>query len=106
MLKDSLSFHEKLPLNRKLFHARCCANILNLLVHNGLFEIEDITDNVRESVKYITASTVHLTMFNDIIKQLQLTNKRLILDCCTQWNATYAMVSCVLEFKDVFLPYA
>ncbi|MBA0646198.1 hypothetical protein Goklo_014179 [Gossypium klotzschianum] len=42
-------------------------------------------------------------MFNDIIKQLQLPNKRLILDCCTQWNATYAMVSCVLEFKDIFL---
>ncbi|XP_040931907.1 zinc finger BED domain-containing protein RICESLEEPER 3-like [Gossypium hirsutum] len=102
MLKDSLSFHKKLPLNGKLFHVRCCENILKLLVHDGLFEIEDIIDNVRESVKYITASTVRLTMINDIVKQLQLPNKRLILDCCTRWNATYAMVLCVLEFKDVF----
>ncbi|KAA3469654.1 zinc finger BED domain-containing protein RICESLEEPER 2-like [Gossypium australe] len=106
MLKDSLSFHKKLLLNGKFFHVRCCANILNLLVHDGLFEIEDIIDNVRESMKYITSSIVRLTMFNDIVKQLQLPNKRLILDFCTRWNATYAMVSCVLEFKDVFPQYA
>ncbi|KAG8474907.1 hypothetical protein CXB51_031634 [Gossypium anomalum] len=119
---------EKLPLNGKLFHIRCCAHILNLLVHDGLSKIEDVIDNVRESVKYITASTVPLTMFNDIlpnkrlildcctwwnatyaidiVKQLQLPNKRLILDCYTRWNATYAMLSFVLEFKDVFLWYA
>ncbi|KAA3466955.1 zinc finger BED domain-containing protein RICESLEEPER 2-like [Gossypium australe] len=59
-----------------------------------------------ESVKHITTSTVRLTMFNDIIKQLQLPNKRLILDCCTWWNATYVMFSCVLEFKDIFPRYA
>ncbi|MBA0642838.1 hypothetical protein Goklo_027177 [Gossypium klotzschianum] len=102
MSKDSLSFHKKLPLNGKLFHVRCCAHILSLLVHDGHSKIEDVIDNVRESVKHIKASTVHLTMFSDIVKQIQLPNKRLILDCCTRWNATYVMLSCVLEFKDVF----
>ncbi|TYI44293.1 hypothetical protein ES332_A01G227000v1 [Gossypium tomentosum] len=105
MLKDSLSFHKRLPLNGKLFHVRCCAHILNLLVHDGHSEIENIIVNVRESVKHIKASTMHLTMFSDIVKQLQLPNKRLILNCCTRWNATYAMLSCVLEFKDVFPRY-
>ncbi|MBA0641995.1 hypothetical protein Goklo_026464 [Gossypium klotzschianum] len=57
-------------------------------------------------MKHITTSTVHLTMFNDFIKQLQLPNKRLILDYYTWWNATYLMLSCVLEFKDVFPWYA
>ncbi|KAH1121661.1 hypothetical protein J1N35_004821 [Gossypium stocksii] len=75
LLKDSLSFHKRLSLNGKLFHVCCCAHILNLLVHDGLFEIEDVIDNVRESVKHITTSTVHLAMFNDIVKQLQLPNK-------------------------------
>ncbi|MBA0642839.1 hypothetical protein Goklo_027177 [Gossypium klotzschianum] len=106
MSKDSLSFHKKLPLNGKLFHVRCCAHILSLLVHDGHSKIEDVIDNVRESVKHIKASTVHLTMFSDIVKQIQLPNKRLILDCCTRWNATYVMLSCVLEFKDVFRRYA
>nr|KJB19003.1 hypothetical protein B456_003G080400 [Gossypium raimondii] len=45
MLKDSFSFHKRLPLNGKLFYVRCCAHILNLLVHDGLFEIEDVIDN-------------------------------------------------------------
>ncbi|MBA0643878.1 hypothetical protein Goklo_028130 [Gossypium klotzschianum] len=44
-------------------------------------------------------------MFGDIVKQLYLPKKKLILDCCTRWNATYAMLSCVLEFKDVFMRY-
>ncbi|KAA3477072.1 zinc finger BED domain-containing protein RICESLEEPER 2-like [Gossypium australe] len=101
MLKYSLSFHKRLPLNEKLFHVHCCAHILNLLVHDGLSEIENIIDNVRESVKHITTSTMRLTMFTDIVKQLQLPNKRLILDCCTRWNATYAMLSYLLEFKDL-----
>ncbi|MBA0834041.1 hypothetical protein Goarm_006429 [Gossypium armourianum] len=79
---------------------------LELLVHDGLSKIKDVIDNVRESVKYITTSTMPLTMFSDIVKQLQLPNKRLILDCCTRWNATYAMLLCVLKFKDVFLRYA
>ncbi|TYG40408.1 hypothetical protein ES288_D12G090200v1 [Gossypium darwinii] len=101
MLKDSLSIYKRLTLNGKLCYVCCCAHILNLLVHDGLSKIEDVIDNVRESVKYITASTMLLTMFSDIVKQLQLPNKRLILDCCTRWNATYAML-----FKDVFSRYA
>ncbi|KAG8489470.1 hypothetical protein CXB51_017454 [Gossypium anomalum] len=99
MLKDSLSFHKSLPLNGKLIHVRFCAHILNQC------EIEDVIYNLRETVKHIIASTVCLTTFSDIVKQLQLPNKRLILDCCTQWNATYAMLSCVLEFKDIFSYY-
>ncbi|MBA0734042.1 hypothetical protein Gogos_017995 [Gossypium gossypioides] len=106
MLKDNLSFHKRLSLNGKFFHVCCCAHILNLLVHDGLSEIEDVNYNVKESVKHITTSTVRLTIFNDIIKQLQLPNKRLILDCCTWWNATYLMLSRVLEFKDLFSRYA
>ena len=88
-----------------MFHVRCCAHILNLLVQDGLSEIQHIIENVRESVKYTSASTQRLIMFSDITKQLQLPNKRLILDCCTRWNATYAMLSCALEFKQVFPRY-
>ncbi|KAH6832928.1 hypothetical protein C2S53_000471 [Perilla frutescens var. hirtella] len=44
-------------------------------------------------------------MFSDIVKQLKLSSKKLVLDCCTRWNATYFMLSAALEFKDVFPRY-
>ncbi|KAH6780711.1 hypothetical protein C2S52_011948 [Perilla frutescens var. hirtella] len=34
-----------------------------------------------------------------------LSSKKLVLDCCTRWNATYYMLSAALEFKDVFPRY-
>ncbi|XP_019167734.1 PREDICTED: zinc finger BED domain-containing protein RICESLEEPER 2-like isoform X1 [Ipomoea nil] len=105
LLHDSLSFHTTLPLEGKLFHVRCCAHILNILVQDGLSEIKSIIENVRDSVKYISASPQRLHSFNEICKQLQVPNKKLILDCCTRWNATFAMLSCALDFKQVFPRY-
>ena len=106
MLKDNLSYKNQLPLSGKLFHVRCCAHILNLLVQDGLSEIGEIIKNVRESIKYVIQLESRLNIFGDIVKQLKLPSKQLILDCCTRWNATYFMLSSALEFKDVFPRYA
>ncbi|KAI3446774.1 hypothetical protein Pfo_003439 [Paulownia fortunei] len=105
MLKDNLSYKNNLPLSGKLFHVRCCAHILNILVQDGLSEIQDVIFNVRETVKHIAVSEIRINMFSEIAKQLQLSSKKLVLDCCTRWNATYCMLSAALEFKDVFPRY-
>ncbi|XP_073130770.1 zinc finger BED domain-containing protein RICESLEEPER 2-like [Henckelia pumila] len=105
MLKENLSYKNSLPLGGKLFHVRCCAHILNLLVQDGLSEIQNIISNVRESVKHISASESRINIFSDIAKQLQLSSKKLVMDCCTRWNATYCMLSTALEFKDIFPRY-
>ncbi|KAI0504152.1 hypothetical protein KFK09_015100 [Dendrobium nobile] len=102
MLKTSLEFHKKLSLGGRMFHVRCCAHILNLLVQDGIHEIKDIIENVRASVKFVTASQQRILMFSEIAQQLHLPKKKLILDCVTRWNATYAMLSTALEFKEVF----
>lgn len=104
-LKENLSYKRNLPLDEKLFHVRCCTHILNLLVQDGLSEIEGVIYNVRESVKYIAASEGRINTFSEIAKQLKLSSKKLMLDCCTRWNATYMMLSAALEFKDVFPRY-
>ncbi|KAF7152959.1 hypothetical protein RHSIM_Rhsim01G0135900 [Rhododendron simsii] len=97
---------KKLPLDGKLFHVRCCAHILNIMVQDGLSEIKWITDCIRDGVKYLIHSEARLTQFSDIAKQLKLPSKKLILDCLTRWNSTYMMLSAALEFKDVFPRYS
>ncbi|KAH6779672.1 hypothetical protein C2S52_010909 [Perilla frutescens var. hirtella] len=105
LLKENLSYSHNLPLGGDIFHVRCCAHILNILVKYGLSAIEDAISKVRESVKHIIASETRINMFSEIAKQLHLSNKKLVLDCCTRWNATYFMLSAALEFKDVFPRY-
>ncbi|KAG5528097.1 hypothetical protein RHGRI_028886 [Rhododendron griersonianum] len=97
---------KKLLFGSKLFHVRCCAHILNLMVQDGLSVIGGVIECVREAVKYLVASEPHLIQFSEIAKQLQLPSKRLILDCPTRWNSAYLMLSAALEFKDVFPRYS
>ncbi|KAI8567951.1 hypothetical protein RHMOL_Rhmol02G0160900 [Rhododendron molle] len=97
---------KKLLFDGKLFHVRCCAHILNLMVQDGLSVIGGVTECVREAVKYLVASEPRLIQFSEIAKQLQLPSKKLILDCPTRWNSAYLMLSAALEFKDVFPRYS
>ncbi|KAG8650730.1 hypothetical protein MANES_07G068232v8 [Manihot esculenta] len=97
MLKDNLAYKNSLALHGKLFHVRCCAHILNLLVQDGLSEIAYIIKNVRESVKHLVDSESRRLIFSEIAKLLKLPSKKLLLDCGTRWNATYFMLSVALK---------
>ncbi|XP_058753689.1 zinc finger BED domain-containing protein RICESLEEPER 2-like [Vicia villosa] len=101
-LKVLILRHRKLVLNGKLFHVRCCAHILNLLIQDGIGKIAKIVENVRESVKFINHSEARLQTFSQIVQQLKLSGKKLILDCPTRWNSTYQMLSVAMQFKEVF----
>ncbi|XP_038678375.1 zinc finger BED domain-containing protein RICESLEEPER 2-like [Tripterygium wilfordii] len=67
-LKTTLSRTKKLLLGGRLFHVRCCAHILNLLVQDDLKVVEDIIHNVRESVKFVKQSDSRLLKFSEIVK--------------------------------------
>ncbi|XP_057989095.1 uncharacterized protein LOC131172167 [Hevea brasiliensis] len=103
--KDNLAYKNSLALNAKLFHVRCCAAILNLLVQDGLSKIEDIIFKVHKSVKHLAKAESRHLNFSEIGKQLKFPSKKLILDFGTRWNAIYFMLSIALEFKDVFPRY-
>ena len=103
ILKDHFAEKGNLYFNSKIFHVRCCAHVLNLMVQDGLSEIHDVIENIRESVKYMKMSPSRLDKFNEIVKQLKLsTSKHLILDVPTRWNSTHAMLESALQFKAVF----
>ncbi|XP_039134230.1 zinc finger BED domain-containing protein RICESLEEPER 2-like [Dioscorea cayenensis subsp. rotundata] len=102
ILKDTFSRTKRLLCGEKLFHVRCCVHILNLMVQDGISEIEEIIEDIHESVKFINQSEARLKSFSDIVQQLQLPERKLILDCKTRWNSTFEMLSVAKKFKDVF----
>ncbi|XP_061362778.1 zinc finger BED domain-containing protein RICESLEEPER 2-like [Gastrolobium bilobum] len=104
-IKSTLSRSSNLVLNGNIFHVRCCAHILNLLVQHGLSHIKGIIENVRESVKYVNQSDSRLKTFCDIVKQMGVKERKLVIDCPTRWNSTFEMLSTALIFKDVFPEY-
>ncbi|XP_020549781.1 zinc finger BED domain-containing protein RICESLEEPER 2-like [Sesamum indicum] len=90
----------------KLFHVRCCGHILNLIAQDGLSEIKNIVDVIRDSVEYVRRSDARLKIFSEIVKQLNLPDKKLVDDCRTRWNSTYEMLAAAIKFKDVFPRFA
>ncbi|XP_035841262.1 zinc finger BED domain-containing protein RICESLEEPER 2-like [Helianthus annuus] len=104
--KKNFSKVKKLTCGGRLFHVRCCAHILNLLVKDGLSRIEDVIEEVREAVKYINHSEARRQSFSNVAHQLQVPDRKLLIDVTTRWNSTYDTLSLAIKFKDVFPRYA
>ncbi|CAL5077025.1 unnamed protein product [Urochloa decumbens] len=86
-----------------LFHVRCAAHVLNLIVKDGLQTLEGVIDNVRESVKYVKASQSRKEKFEEIIAELGIScKKRPSLDVPTRWNSTYLMLKSALPLRVAF----
>ncbi|XP_042752697.1 zinc finger BED domain-containing protein RICESLEEPER 2-like [Lactuca sativa] len=105
-LKEIFSRVRKLTCGGRLFHVRCCAHILNMLVKDGLAMIDSVIGEVREGIKYINNSEARLQTFSNIAHQLQIQDRKLLLDVPTRWNSTYDMLPVALKFKDVFPRFA
>jgi hypothetical protein len=76
------------------------------MVQDGLTEIGDICEKVRDGVEFVNRTDRRMLSFSAIARQMQLTGKKLIHDCRTRWNSTYEMLSCALKFQAVFTRYA
>lgn len=57
-LKLQLNVRKALLGNGHFFHLRCCAHILNLMVQDGLKQVDESVRKVRESIKYVKGSQV------------------------------------------------
>ena len=102
-LKKQFSKKKKLVLDGKFFHLRCCAHILNLIVKDDMYEIQDSTSAIRASVKYVKSSPQRAQHFKSCVELEGIACKStLCLDVPTRWNSTYLMLDCALNFQKAF----
>ncbi|XP_077251986.1 zinc finger BED domain-containing protein RICESLEEPER 2-like [Tasmannia lanceolata] len=87
----------------RFFHIRCAAHVINLIVQDGLNEIKESVDVIRQSVKYVQGSQARKQLFEECILQERLSSKRgLCIDVATRWNSTFLMLESALQFESAF----
>lgn len=89
--------------NGKYMHLKCGAHILNLMVSDGLGDVHESVQSIRNAVRYVRSSPTRLQMFRDCVKKEKLSSKGLVvMDVPTRWNSTYMMLEAALRFKKAF----
>ncbi|WOK93307.1 zinc finger BED domain-containing protein RICESLEEPER 2-like [Canna indica] len=82
---------------------RCIAHIINLIVQDGLKDLDPAIRWVREAVKYIRSSPARLKKFKECADSVQVEcMSTLCLDVCTRWNSTYLMLSVAEKYEKAF----
>jgi hypothetical protein len=90
-------------LGGEFIHMRCVVHILNLVVNDGLKELDDSICNVRNAVRFVRASSARMTRFKRCIEQLDIPSKKMVcLDVSTRWNSTYLMLSTAEKYQRAF----
>jgi len=86
---------------------RCVAHIINLIVSDGLKEIDSSITRVRAAVKYIRSGTSRLVKFKRCAELAKVQTKALMnLDICTRWNSTYLMLNVAQQYEKAFERYS
>lgn len=90
----------------KYLHMRCAAHIVNLIVQDGLKEVDTSVKRVRAAVRYIKNGTSRLVKFKEFAEEEKIDSKAFLnLDICTRWNSTYLMLRAAIIFEKAFNRY-
>ena len=83
---------------------RCCAHILNLIVRDGMREIDASIAKVCEAVRHVKSSPNRNQTYVGFVERLGIESKSLLcLDVPTKWNSTYLMLETAQKFEKVFI---
>ncbi|CAN1293012.1 Putative AC transposase [Linum perenne] len=82
---------------------RCVAHILNLVVTDGLEEVDVSVRRVREAVRWVRGSPARTSTFKECVIFHGMDPKSLLrLDVATRWNSTYLMLESARKFEKPF----
>ncbi|XP_066322259.1 zinc finger BED domain-containing protein RICESLEEPER 2-like [Miscanthus floridulus] len=86
---------------------RCAAHIVNLIVRDGLQEVDLSIKHVRAAIRYIKNGTSRLLKFKEIAEEEKVDSKAFLkLDVPIRWNYTYLMLKAAIVYEKVFLKLA
>lgn len=102
-IRERLSQNRFLYCNGLLFDIRCAANLLNLMVHDILEALSEVTHKIRESIQYVRTSQATQAKFNEMGIQAGVQSKKCLrLDNSSRWDSTYFMLEAALEYRGAF----
>ncbi|XP_022748088.1 zinc finger BED domain-containing protein RICESLEEPER 2-like [Durio zibethinus] len=90
-------------LGDKYLHLRCIAHIVNLIVCDGLKEMNETIARVKGAIRYVRQSPSRLAKFKECIVNEHIQSKSLLcLDVSTRLNSTYLMLDAAQKFEKAF----
>ena len=93
---------EALVLDGSFMHIRCAAHIINLVVRDGLQDIDGNVEAIRNAVQYVRSSTQRQKSFQLRVESGKMTRGSLPLDIKPRWNSTYLMIQRAIKYKVAF----
>ncbi|CAA7013945.1 unnamed protein product [Microthlaspi erraticum] len=93
---------DALIMNGDFLHLRCSTHIINLIVKEGLMEIVDSVNAIRNGIYFVRSSTPRLKAFENHVESRRILRGSLPLDVKTRWNSTYLMLEQALKFRTAF----
>ncbi|KAL1148125.1 hypothetical protein V6Z11_A10G103600 [Gossypium hirsutum] len=102
-LRKKFNPRRGLVQNGKYLHMRCMTHIVNLIVVEGLKEMNKSVERVRGAVRYVRQSPARLQKFKEcvVVENIEC-KKMLCLDVCTRWNSTYLILDTAQNFERAF----
>ena len=88
------------PFRKKIFHIHCITQVINLLVKDGLDEMDYILHKIRKDIKYMSVTTIGKQKFEEVVKKLNLGGKEITSEGVPlRWDSTFFMLQIALELR-------
>lgn len=96
MLPDLLMI-EDVP--KQLFHVRCCAHILNLIVQDGLVILSPSINKITNIVRSMNSSNKRHELWVRCCKDFEMAKKNIDNDVPHRWNSTYELLQVAIKYR-------
>ena len=88
------------PFRDEIFHIPCITHLINLLVKDGLDEIDYILQKKRNAIKCMNQSAIGKQKFEEVVKRLNLGGKGITSEGVPlRWDSTFSMLQIALELR-------